>query len=261
MPALLEVQARVMETLLYGSGGAAALLREGHALSAARRLQVHRNNLFESLGAALGAVYPVLARLVGERCFRQTAQSYVRAHPPHSGTLLDFGAALPAHLRTLDGLRSLPYLPDVAAFEWACHEVYHAAELPPLALATLAALPPEQQPGLRLHLQPCARLIASRYPVLAIWQANQPEVGDAAPPIALDAGAVRLLVVQRALEVEFRTLARAECRWLRRLAAGRTLAQSTAAALAVDPAFDLGTVLARHLGQGLFCGHAVAEAP
>jgi hypothetical protein len=34
-------------------------------------------------------------------------------------------------------------------------------------------VPPEDYPRLRLLLQPSARLLASDYPVLRIWQVNQ----------------------------------------------------------------------------------------
>ena len=60
----------------------------------ARLLQVYRNNIFISLTAALAAVYPVVQRLVGEGFFKYAADAFIRAHPPASGNLHDFGAGL-----------------------------------------------------------------------------------------------------------------------------------------------------------------------
>ena len=265
MPALAEVQSRVMDALLHGADGAVPLLiDDAGGLGATRRLQVYRNNVFESLAEALAAVYPVVKKLVGESFFRQLARRYIRAHPSRSGSLLEFGAQLPDHLRGLDALAGLPYLGDVAALEWAYHTVYHAAEQPALELTALTALPAAQHLSLRLQLQPCARLVASPYPVLAIWQANQPGAAADAPPISLDDGGDHVLVVQRALALEFRRLGATEHRWLQALANGCTLAEATALALDTDPAFDLGAALALHFHHGLFAGYSVdgaADAP
>jgi len=256
MLALPEAQACVMDALMLHSRGAAAaaLLRPTAVPSAQQRLQIYRNNLFESLIAALGGVYPVVARLVGAGFFRHAAKAYIRAHPSRSGNLHDFGGELPGFLHAYQPAASLPYLPDVAALEWAYHRAYHEAELPALELARLTEVPIADQAELRFHLQPSARFVASRYPVLKIWQANQPQAQDSGSTISLDEGGVNLLVVQWDLEIEFRFLSIAESRWLCALADGASLAEATQDALDNDPAFDLATTLARHLGRGLFTG-------
>lgn len=263
MPSLHDTQALVMGALRSGTTllGVDSLLRPARQISGERRLQVYRNNFRAGLGAALEAVYPVLARLVGAAYFRALARDYVDAHPSRSGNLHEFGADLPAFLRTRAALSALPYLADVAALEWAAHEVYHEqdnAELDPVALAALAADDPAR---VRLHLQPATRFVGSAYPVLAIWQANQPGAGEDAGA-SLDDGGVHLLVARAGFEVEFRILGAAEARWLRALAEGRALGAALEAARGVDPAFDLGAALGRHLALGTFraCSPAPEEA-
>lgn len=251
MPALRETQAAVM---------AALLAREAEvprAVRPAARFAVYRNNLVESLTGALADVYPVVRQLVGEAFFRGLARAFLRAHPSRAGHLQPFGAELPSFVAAFPPAAGLPYLGDVAALEWACHEAWHEAEWPALDPARLGALPSADLPALRLHLQPSARLVASRYPVLRIWQANQPEARDAA--VSLDEGGVRLLVVQHDLEVEFQHLDAGEHAWLRQLATGATVLRAAAAACAADPAFDLGATLARHCARRLFTGLAVQE--
>lgn len=254
MLALPDTQSRMMDALLLRGGGAAAaaLVRPTASLSARQRLQVYRNNMFESLIAALGAVYPVIARLVGTGFFRHAAMACISAHPSRCGNLQDFGGEFPGFLRAYLPAADLPYLPDVAALEWALHRAYHEVELPALTLQRLAQVSAADRAGLRLRLQPCARFVASPYPVLKIWQANQPAALDDASTISLDEGGVNLLVVQHALEMEFRLLGPAESRWLCALADDASLADATRRALDADPAFDLAPVLARHLGLGLF---------
>jgi hypothetical protein len=243
-----------MDALLQRAdpAAAAALLRPTPGLDAARRLQLYRNNLFESLTAALAAVYPVVRQLVGDDFFRALARRFITAFPSRSGNLHDFGAELPAFLRGFEPAAGLPYLPDVAALEWACHAVYHEAPVAALALPALAALSAEEQAALRLRLQPCARLVASDWPVLDLWRAHQGGGVDGLDTIDWQRG-TRLLVAQRALEVEFRLLAVGEYAWLRALRDGQTLAAACALGLEVDAGFELPAVLLRHLELGSFC--------
>jgi hypothetical protein len=261
-PSLAETQARVLAALLRGDGdgGAAPLVRVAGGIAPARRLQVYRNNVQASLGAALAAVYPVVERLVGAACFRALARRYVFQHPSRSGNLHAFGDALPAFVRRCAELAELAWLPDVAALEWALHCVYHEADDAPLTAADLQGVPNDAAPTLGLRLRRASQLLLSRHPALAIWQANRPAADGQLPAEAFRTGGDRLLVARGAQEVEFRRLDAAEFAWLRRLADGCGLADAVHAALAVDPGFDLGTALARHLGLGTFAAADPAEA-
>ena len=261
MLSLRDTQALVTDALLHGDGarGATALLRDGPGASPERRLHVYRNNLFASLGNALQAVYPVTTRLIGEGLFRQLARAYIDKHPSTSGDLHAFGALLPAFVRKQSSLATLPYLGDVAALEWARHEVYHEADEAELDTATLARVPGDAQGRIRLHLQLASRFVASPFPVLAIWQANQAGSDDDVEPVSLDDGGVRVLVARTDFEVEFRVLDAGEDRFLRALAEGQPLAAAVPTALATDPGFDFAAVLARHVSVGSFRAWSLAD--
>jgi CheY-like chemotaxis protein len=163
-----------------GAAGGSAAARPA-ACRPERRCRIYRNNLQASLGAALEAVYPGRrAARRRARAFAMSRAAHVAAHPSRSGNLHEFGARLPAFLRSQPRSR-LAYLADVAALEWAGHEVYHEADdvaLDPAALAALpVAAPGAAAPG---TCSSATRFVASAYPVLAIWQANQPRTADAA---------------------------------------------------------------------------------
>ncbi len=268
MTALSDTQQQVLGALrgtaaaTADTAAALALLQRSHGLSTARRLQIYRNNLFESLTQALAAVYPVVAQLVGDDFFRQVARRFVLAHPLAAGNLHGFGRELPAVLAALPSATELPYLADVAALEWAWHEVYHEAGCVPLQPAQLGEVPAAQQMDLGLKFVPAARLVASAYPVLHIWQAHQPHDADAGAnefTVSLDEGGIRLLVLRRALEIEFVLLGEAEDVWLRAFASGSALAQATLVAFECDPAFDLGAAIGRHLALGSFAALSFAH--
>jgi hypothetical protein len=264
-PSLPETQASVLAAVRARADDAVAqpalaLLAWARGPSTAHRLQIYRNNFSENLIAALGAVYPVVAQLVGDEYFRQVARLCIARHPPRSGQLHPFGRELPSLLRELSSAGELPYLTDVAELEWAWHEVYHEADTPPLDAALLQEVPPEQQMNLGLQLAAAARLVSSPYPVLRIWQAHQRE-SDATFTISLDDGGVDVLVLRRELEIEFVLLAAAEGQWLRELQRGATLAQATQMALDAEPSFDLLAILARHLALGTFAALSFAARP
>jgi hypothetical protein len=264
-PSLPEIQLQVLDALRDRPDGATAqravrFLKEAPGPSSHQRLQVYRNNLREGLTAALTAVFPVVAQLVGEAYFRQVARLYMTRHPLRTGHLHSFGQQMPDLLRTLPAASDCPYLADVAALEWAWHEVYHEADTQPLEAELLQEVPADQQMNLGLQLSAAARVVSSPYPILRIWQAHQ---GQADPlfRISLDEGGIHLLVLRRNLEIEFVLLDESEASWLRELQAGATLAQATEVALDARLSFDLLGTMRRHLSLGTFSALSFATLP
>jgi len=137
------------------------------------RVAVYRRNVLANLAGALAATHPVVRRLVGDAFFDEAARRYALAVPSKSGDLNHYGATFDAFLASYGPARELEYLADVARLEWALHESEQAADAPSFDLAALAGVAPGHEDGVRLALHPAVRLVASRHPVLAIWEANQ----------------------------------------------------------------------------------------
>ncbi len=100
-------------------------------------------------------------------------------------------------------LDKVPYLPDVARLELAWHDSFTAPDPPaaanPEAIAEALSQRPEQW---RFRLPPSARLLASSYPVLAIWEAHQEDTGAAGDlDIDPESGPDRLIVWRRGLDL------------------------------------------------------------
>jgi hypothetical protein len=112
-----------------------------------------------------------------------------------------------------------------------------AADHADFDLPRLAAIAPDRYDTLRFHLHPSARLFASQYPVLAIWQAN---VGSAADPeiIDLDQGGDRLLLVRTPGGVQMQPQSVGEYAFLEQLSSAAPFAAAIEAAAACDAAFD-----------------------
>lgn len=243
---LREIQRGFVAGVLFDDASIHRHIRD-RRFGATRHLQIYRNNVYVSLTGALEAIYPVVARLVGPDCFRGCAYGYIRQAPPTSGNLHDFGARFADFLATFEPVCALEYLPDVARLEWAWHCAFHAADAEPLALDALASVPQGRYGELRFALHPSARLQSSAYPLLKIWQANQPDA-SAEVTIDLREGGVDLLIVRRHLTVEIEQVPAAAYALLRAFAEGCNLTEAAARTAAAASDFDLTATL-RHYVQ------------
>lgn len=248
MPSLREVQHAFADALLSDDRAVLAYLRPGR-FGAARHFSVYRNNVYTTLTEALGDVHPVVRRLVGDEFFRYAAEHYIRAHPPASGNLHDFGAEFAAFLEAFEPAQTLVYLPDVARLEWAWHEAFHAPKAPGLSLEALARVAPADYPRLRFRLHPSARLVASPYPVLRIWEVNQPGF-EGEGTVSVNEGGQRVLVIRHDLSVELVSLPEAEFVLLSSCMNGVSVEAAAGAALARQSDFDFTDALHRHVAEG-----------
>ncbi|MEM1130051.1 MAG: DNA-binding domain-containing protein [Pseudomonadota bacterium] len=201
---------------------------------ASRRFDVYRNNVAVSLTEALETGFPVLRKLVGARFFQAMAGVHLRQHPPRSPLMMFYGEDMPTFLASFPPAASLPYLPDIARLELAIRGAYHAADKPPIDPADLASIPSERLVDIRIELAPAVAIIASDYPIHAIWRANT-EAGGPKP----EGGAEAVMISRPDLDPVLDPLAPAARALLLALQDGRTLGAAFDQAVAVDPAFDL----------------------
>ena len=255
MPSLRELQQDFAATLFAGEDAAPpfATIPEDRS---AERIAVYRRALFSNYRAALAASYPVVKRLVGAAFFDPAVDAFVAEHPSTSGDLNVYGDAFGAFLAAYPHAVNLPYLPDVAALEWAQDEANRAADermSPRDVLAELTIMATVDLPAARLTLAPSCRLVFSRYPILRIWQANQDDyVGD--ERVSLEGGPDRLLIRRETGGVTIERIGAGEHAWLGALAAGLSLGEAIEAAQDADASFDLGTTLRERIEDGVVDG-------
>jgi hypothetical protein len=190
------------------------------------RLGIYRNNARHFFRTALERTYRVVRLRVGEEYFSQLAHLYRESHPSSHGDLHWVGQWFPEWLGQHTRGSGYEWLPDLARLEWACESSLICAEAPPLALASLAEVPPERLDQLRLGLQPSVRLIASPYPVWSVWQANQG--AEPGPPIDMGLGAEHCIVACAEDGVVVYRVTAGDFSLLERLIAGSTLGTAVA---------------------------------
>lgn len=235
--------------LLDPDRAAPAAVSGPNGKSAGRRYDVYRNNVTVSLIDALAAVFPATMRITGADFFRAMARFHLRACPPTSPLLFDYGRDFPDFIERYDHARPMPWLADVARIERAWLDAYHAADADPLPPQALGAVPAEQLAGTVLVVHPAARIVRSRFPAVTIFAANRSydSVGRIEATEPEDA-----LVTRPGLEVAIRRLPPGAADFLARLIAGQPFGAAAGAASSASPGFDLPGAIAGMLEAGAF---------
>lgn len=217
--------------------------------AAGKRYNVYRNNVTVSLIDALAAVFPATQRITGVDFFRAMARFHVRATPPTSPLLFEYGRDFPDFIERYEYAQSMPWLADVARIERAWLDAYHAADREPLTPEALASIPPERLPNIVLKAHPATRIVRSRFPAVTVFAMNRgggpvTRVETTEPEDAL--------VTRPDLDVVVRQLPPGGAAFLTRLAAGEPLGAAATAAFEQSQAFDLPGSIAGMLEAGAF---------
>lgn len=250
MLSLRDLQLRFVAALYGHNDAIVSDQLDESSPSAAARIGVYRNNLREGFIKALALEFPVLEKLVGPEFFRQTALDFQLQHPSRSGDLTNVGAPFAEYLRARFADGEYAWLPDIAALEWALQCVAIAPDCELAPVSALNGIPPHRYQDLVFEPAPATRLVESRFPIVRIWQNNQP--GVAPESIDLDAGADYVLVRRRGDELEFVRLSAADFTFARMLARRTPLGLATDASLAIDRQFDLACALRSLMLAGAF---------
>jgi hypothetical protein len=257
MPGLREIQKRFSANIFdTGSVEIQADVKSG-IFEPDLRLQVYRNNVFTGFTGALRAVYPVVEKLVGDGFFLYACNEFIARHPSNSGDLHDFGGEFGLFLASFEPAGSLPYLPDVAQFEWHFHMAYHEADAGGLDFDVLGTIPAEQHERLRFKINPASRLMKSEFPIIEIWRVNQEGYqGDQA--VDLGAGGVSVLTLRQGEKVEMIPLDAGDFEMLQRITRGDALGDCLGSVLDIDPDFDLTGFLSRFVANNTLAGFTVS---
>ncbi|MGF6531722.1 MULTISPECIES: HvfC/BufC N-terminal domain-containing protein [Paraburkholderia] len=214
-----------------------------------KRYNVYRNNVTVSLIDALAAVYPAVQRITGVDFFRAMARFHIRATPPASPLLFEYGRDFPAFIESYEYAREMPWLADTARIERAWLDAYHAADLPALATEAFGNIEPAALAGLRFRPHPAAQIVRSVYPAVTIFAMNRTE----GPVSAVHSNEPEdALVTRPGYDVIVSRLPAGGAAFLIALLAGESLGEAVASAFEEAPSFDLHANLAGMISAGVF---------
>jgi len=255
---LADLQAAYRGYLLTGDSARLAPAIVADAFDGAERLGIYRNNFLISLGEALKANFPVTLQLIGRDFFEQAARRFVLAHPPERPCLFEYGALFPDYLGGLQQLAALPYVAEMARFEFARIAAYNAPSEQYLSAAMLAGLPPDELEALPVRRARHVQTVSVNAPVLALWSAHQTPDPDLSG-IEMIARSHALLVCRPERALVVRELDAATAQFLSAAADEIGLGAAAAQCGAADDA-ALGRIIALALELRLLAQPAQAKA-
>ena len=222
-----------------------------------KRYNVQRNNVAISLIDALAAVYPAVQRITGVDFFRAMARSHIRATPPSSPLLFEYGRDFPAFIEKYEYASLMPWLADTARIERAWLDAYHAANAEPLAPAALAAVPREKLADLVFITHPATQIVRSRFSAVTIVAANR----STDPVDRIDASMPEDgLITRPDFDVVLRRLPPGGATFIESLMSRRSLGEAAASALEISSSFDIAANITGMIDAGAFIKIISGEA-
>ena len=150
-------------------------LSTNSAISSNTRLNVYRNSIIGGRLAALRQIFPSVEKLIGEICFQQLAEQFIARYPSTNIRLNAMGAQYVAFIQDSDMLQEVPYLAEMAQFEWLWHQVFHGPTNQPINYDQLAIAIEQAGENIQLQRPLGARAFSSFYPLDKLWEMCQPE--------------------------------------------------------------------------------------
>ncbi len=163
-------------------------------LSPAAQIAIYQEAYHLRLRAAVITDYPALRCFLGDVAFNQQAADYVHATPPRSYNL-DFYSIGFADYISAQG--NNPPAAALAALESALTASFLGQDAPPLTIAEVAALSPEQLGASHFQFQQSMRLLSCAYDAESYFSGCK----QGTPPEAIAATPLQLLLYRQEHEV------------------------------------------------------------
>ncbi len=188
------------------------------------RMTVYASGYLARIRETLLEVYEAVRKILGPERFDELATDYAHRFPSRNYNLNYAGRHFEEFLRFIPGGINLDFLPDLAKFEWAVWEAFHAFDEKPLDLSETAGFAEEDWENIRFEFQPSVRLVISEWPVLDLWlERKRPEDGVSEKNRA--ARSQRVLIGRKEDQVRTELLDENQHRLLEGLLAGKTLGE------------------------------------
>ncbi|HEY1283313.1 MAG TPA: DNA-binding domain-containing protein [Steroidobacteraceae bacterium] len=220
MSNLARIQWDFQEFLLHESGAVHGHIAADGGASVATRLGIYARAYVTRLREALVSNYPAVAKVLGEAAFNELAQEYIASHDSRFFSIRYYGHALAHFVATEPSYKSVPFLADLAQWEWTMAEVFDAADAEPVDAKLLAERPAAEWASLRVTFHPSVRVLPLAWNAPQMWTAL---MDDAERPRARqERHAVSWLLWRRELREMFRPLSEAEQQALSAARAGES---------------------------------------
>ncbi|MEM7191374.1 MAG: DNA-binding domain-containing protein [Pseudomonadota bacterium] len=179
MASLKELQARFQRGILEGDDAVLGDLNDSERENRDTLFGVYRNAYVLRLAEILSNDYELVHTYIGDEMFSDLAKAYVAAHPSDKRNARWFGRHLPDFARKTAPFSDHKVIAELAALEKALADAFDAADMRPVSVDELAAIPPEDWTKLVFSPHPSVIRLRAKTNAADIWLALK---DDGAPP-------------------------------------------------------------------------------
>lgn len=204
LSALAAVQHALQSFVLSGAPDIHSQVARSGQGTPKERLQIYAEGYRLRLVEALEHDFPALHRALGPKGFGQMGRVYIEAFPSQRRSVRWLGEYLATFLRSNRPFSEQPWLSELAAFEWALSTAVDAGNSTTVGVETIAALPPEAWPAMRLVFHPSVQRLDLQWNV-AVLRRSVDEGRSLEKPLR-GAGPLSWVVWRPVLEPHYRSL-------------------------------------------------------
>jgi len=135
-----------------------------------RQLSIYSVGYRLRLKEVLENDYPAMLTTLGEEQFEQLADAYINAHPSHYFSLREFGKHFPTYISTLHFMEDIPWITQLALFEWNLGQAFDSGNSEVLTEQELSLIVPEDWPTLKFIIHPSVHRMDFDWNIPEIWK-------------------------------------------------------------------------------------------
>ena len=143
------------------------ILPAGRIPNSQEALEVHRNGYIARLTEALGETFEGTWFIMGDDLFFSICEEYIKENKSKLYNLSDYGENFPNFLEQRRDMIAIPFVQDMARFDWMFKELFHEKQHISIPLNELQRI--ETEPNLSLILGNSVSLFHSQFSIYKIW--------------------------------------------------------------------------------------------
>jgi len=216
-PSLVELQ-RAMTLQILGDGAPFPFddwIRVPDGADLKTRFAIHRDGYPARIASSLVEAFPAVANILGDGSLANLTDRFIRNGGPSERNLNFIGRNLPAFLASDSLTLELPFLPDLAALEWAVFECFHQAPGGDFDPSTVEDFSADDWARARIVFRPGTAVVGSEWPIRELW--NTRDLDRSEIDVDLSGRPERVLVYHVGFAVETRAIDSIEAYALERL--------------------------------------------
>lgn len=143
-------------------------LKPAGKLSLEQAFQIYHRSYISRLTQTLRGTFESVAWVLGDALFNEVCRRYIEAQPSVHYHLGEYGDTFPDFIRETTTIKGIPFLYDLARFEWAHKEVQEAPTPEPLPVEQIREL--LNHDDVQIGMIEGMEVFSSDYAVLEIWK-------------------------------------------------------------------------------------------